>query len=377
MERLHGLGRFGRELLLTLVVGGVTAADLASNVPGSREDDWLSWSVMAVSVAGLLAHRRHPMAAAAVTGVGALTWTVSGHLGELLNLPAMVCLYYVALAGSRRRTWRVALLAAFASGAAAVAAGQEEGVVPSPVLEMAIPLVPLLLGEVVRGRHEMARRAAAEHRRETARRVREERVRMARELHDVIAHTVSAMTVQAGVALDALDSRPEMTRSALRQVRESGRSAVRELRTTLAMLRDETDGPAQPLTPAPRLDGLPELIERLPLSVTLHAGKAGGLPPVVELAAYRIVQESLTNAVKHAGARRATVLVHPAGGHLLIEITNDGPPHAPAVAAGEGFGLLGMRERAHSVGGTLEYGPLPTGGFKVRATLPTAPEGPP
>ncbi|RBM22124.1 sensor histidine kinase [Streptomyces sp. PT12] len=392
----------GKELLLTLAVGALTAADLASNVQGSREDDWLSWTVYAVSVLALLGHRRRPLPAAVVAGAGSLTWTLVGHLGELLNLPAMVCLYFVAEHGDRRRTLRVAVIAAFLSGAAAVVAGQEEArPVPSPVLEMAIPLVPLLLGEVVRGRHELARRAEEERKRETARLVREERVRIARELHDIVAHTVTAMTVQAGLALDAFDTRPELARGAMAQVRASGREAVRELRTTVTLLRDEGGEPA---APAPRLAQLPELIGRVPLRVTLHGcegdgpegdgpegdgpegdgpdggrsegdgpdgGGGPGASPVVELAAYRIVQEALTNVVKHSAARHAAVSVRAMDGGLLVEVTDEGPA---APSPGTGFGLLGMRERAAAVGGTLEYGALPGGGFRVRALLPVAAE---
>ncbi|WP_243745158.1 histidine kinase dimerization/phosphoacceptor domain-containing protein, partial [Streptomyces hainanensis] len=263
-------------LALTFGVGCLTAADLASNVPGTREDDWFSWLVYAVSMVGLLAHRVRPMTSAAVAGAGCVVWTLHGHIGELLNLPAMVALYHVALAGDRRRSLWVGALAALLAGGAAVAAGQEEGsAVPSPVLEMVVPLVPLLLGEAVRGRRELVRHALAEREREAERRVREERMRIARELHDIVAHTVSAMTVHAGVALEALDRRPEVARTALRQVRESGREAVAELRATVTVLREA--GPAAPVGPAPGLDQLPELVERLAggaLRVTLRRAGA-------------------------------------------------------------------------------------------------------
>ncbi|WP_226961812.1 MULTISPECIES: sensor histidine kinase [Streptomyces] len=372
-----------RDLALSVAVCCVTAVDLASNVPGSREDDWLSWALLGLTVFGLCWHRRRPLFAVVVTGVGSLGWTLVGHLGELLNLPWMVALYFLATSGDRRRTLWAGCVAALASGVVAVLAGREEGrPMPSPVLEMAIPLVPLLLGEVVRGRRELtayyaerAHRAEQEREREAARRVREERIRIARELHDIVAHTVSAMTVQAGVALDALDRRPELSRAALRQVRESGREAVRELRTTLSVLRDDE---AAPVTPAPRLAQLPELVARFPADrprIALRGGEllAGEprLPPVVELAAYRIVQEALTNVVRHSEGRHATVAIGlDARRRLVVEVVNEGPTRAGS--GGAGLGLVGMRERATAIGGTLDAGPLPGGGFRVRATLPTA-----
>lgn len=360
-------GALVRDLALSVAVGCLTAADLASNVPGSREDDWLSWALLGVAVFGLCWQRRRPLLATVVTGAGSLGWTLLGHLGELLNLPWMVALYFLASSGDRRRTLWIGAAAAFASGAVAVLAGQEEGrPVPSPVLEMAIPLVPLLLGEVVRGRRELtasyaerARRAEQEREREVERRVREERMRIARELHDIVAHTVSAMTVQAGVALDALDRRPELSRAALRQVRDSGREAVRELRTTLSVLRDDE---ATPVAPADRLG--------ISLRGGDLVGAEGGLPPVVELAAYRIVQEALTNVLRHSRARHATVAVGlDAERRLVVEVVDEGPARAGSGDAG--LGLVGMRERATAVGGALDVGPLPDGGFRVRATLPS------
>ncbi|SOD63141.1 Signal transduction histidine kinase [Streptomyces zhaozhouensis] len=374
-------GGLARDLALSAAIGCLTAADLASNVPGSREDDALSWLLLGVAVVGLCWQRRRPLLAVVVTGVGSLGWTLLGHLGELLNLPWMVALYFLACSSERRRTVVIGVLAAAASGIVSVLAGQEEGrSMPSPVLEMAIPLVPLLLGEVVRGRRELtasyaerARRAEQEREREAARRVREERMRIAREMHDIVAHTVSAMTVQAGVALDALDRRPELSRSALRQVRDSGREAIRELRTTLSVLRDDE---STPVAPAPRLAQLPELIARFPGDrprITLRGAEllTGGrpLPPVVELTAYRIVQEALTNVVRHSRADHATVALSlDAEGPLVVEVVDDGP--ARAEHTGAGLGLVGMRERATAITGTLSAGPLPDGGFRVHARLP-------
>jgi len=251
-----------------------------------------------------------------VTGAACAGWALHGHIGELLNLPVIVALYTVAVLGDRRRTLWTGLAAAVVSGVVALIVGRDvvnpQGL---PVLEMVWPLVPLLLGEAVRTRRELlaeyaarAARAEEDREREAARRVRQERVRVAREIHDILAHTVSAMTVQAGVALDALDTAPEVSRRAMTQVRASGKEAVRELRATLSVLR-ETESTA----PAPRLDQLTELVagtEAGGVRVTLRREPSGAaFPAVVEATAYRIVQEAPTNAVKHSGATRAVEAV--------------------------------------------------------------------
>ncbi|WP_307815669.1 histidine kinase [Streptomyces sp. 7-21] len=378
------------DAVLVAAVGCLTAADLASSMTGSRDDDWFSWLVFAGSLAGLLAWRRLPLAAAVVTGAGIAAWTLYGHIGELLNLPVMVALYGVAVSGERRRTLVTGAVAAAASGVVAVLSGQEEGrPFPSPVLEMIWPLVPLLLGEVVRGRRELtasyaerALRAEREREREAERRVRAERMRIARELHDIIAHTVSAMTVQAGVALEAMERRPDLARDAMRQVRASGREAVRELRATLEVLRDVPGGGAPGAGgPAPGLAQLPGLVaraggERLRVTLAGPLPDPARVPPGTGLAAYRIVQEALTNVVKHSRAREAVVSLAEADGTLVAEVVDGGPARAagaPPAGDGGGFGLIGMRERAAAVGGTLACGPEPGGGFRVRAELPLAP----
>ncbi|RKN44958.1 sensor histidine kinase [Streptomyces hoynatensis] len=351
-----------RTALITVGVGCLPAADLLRTVPGSREATWVSWLILAFSLAGLLLHRRLPPVSVAVTQGGCLAWTLYGHVGELLNLPAMLSLYSVAVTGSRRRTLRIAAVTSLLAVTAAVLSGRQEGrPVPSPLLEMAVPLAPLLLGEVIRGRRELAAAQAA-------RRLREERILLARELHDVLAHTVSAMTVQASVALEALDRRPELAREALGQVGASGREAMRELRATVALLRENPAAP--PTVPAPRLADLPGLLAHLPgtLRITLENAAGPPLPQAVELAAYRIVQEALTNVVKHSAARHATVRLAAVDGDLAVTVDDEGP--AAAAPGPAGFGLLGMRERATALGGTLSYGPLPSGGFRVSARLP-------
>ncbi|HET6859888.1 MAG TPA: histidine kinase [Streptomyces sp.] len=375
LGRLRALPPRAADLLVVAVVGLFTASDAAVNEPGYRQADALTWLLLALSLLALAWRRARPVPVALVTGGACAGWALYGHIGELLNLPVLVALYTVAVLGDRRRTVITGLVASLTSGVVALSVGRDvvnpQGL---PVLEMLWPLVPLLLGEAVRTRRELLReyaaraaRAEEEREREAARRVREERVRIARELHDIVAHTVSAMTVQAGVALDALDSRPDVSRQAMRQVRASGKEAVRELRATLTVLRE---GP-EPTAPAPGLDQLDELVRRLAagdLRISLHRDTGGGpLPAAVELAAYRIVQEALTNVVRHAAARHAAVSVTRGEGRLLVEVVDDGPP---AIPSGGGFGLVGMRERAGAVAGSVEYGPVPGGGFVVRASLP-------
>lgn len=367
---------------VTAVAAVGAAADLAASGPGHRTADAVSWSLYAVTVLALLARSVRPVPVALVTGAAGAGWALYGHTGELLNLPVIAALYSLAALGDRRRTVRAALVAAPASGLVSLLAGahtaQPEG---APALEAAWPLIPLLLGEVVRGRRELtasyaerAARAEQERDREAACRVQEERVRIARELHDIVAHTVSAMTVQSGVALDALERRPDMAREALRQVRASGREAVRELRAAVGVLREPAPAPEDRLA-VPGLAQLEELAARATGAegprVTLRLDAPRALPPLVELAAYRIAQEALTNVVRHArAARRVTVEVTADAGSLGIRVTDDGNP---ADRAGPpGHGLLGMRERAAAAGGTLEAGPLPGGGWQVRASLPLA-----
>ncbi|WNF31209.1 histidine kinase [Streptomyces sp. C11-1] len=381
--RARALPPLAADLLVAAVVGVFTAADAAVNDPGYRQADALTWALLVVSLAALACRRRWPVPVACVTGAACAGWALYGHIGELLNLPVIVALYTVAVLGDRRRTLWTAVVASLASGAVALVVGRDvvnpQGL---PVLEMVWPLVPLLLGEVVRTRRELlaeyaarAVRAEEDREREAARRVREERARVAREVHDILAHTVSAMTVQAGVALDALDTAPEVSRRAMTQVRSSGKEAVRELRATLSVLRE-----AESTAPAPRLDQLDELVagvEAGGVRVSLRRDTGGaGVPAVVEAIAYRIVQEALTNVVRHSAATHAAVSVTRTGPRLSVEVVDDGPPVPPppdppgAGAADQGFGLIGMRERAVSVGGSVTYGPDPGGGFRVHAELP-------
>jgi signal transduction histidine kinase len=193
---------------------------------------------------------------------------------------------------------------------------------------------------------------------------------MARELHDVLAHSISVINVQAGVGLALLDSDPEQARTALTTIKSASKEALGEVRQVLAGLRAPGDAPR---APAPGLDRLPELVEQAAgagLAVTVATdGRRGAVPPGADLAAFRIVQEALTNVVRHSGSRTAEVRIAYGAGSVRLQIDDEGPATGDD-AGGSGNGLIGMRERAAALGGTIEAGPRPGGGFRVRAQLP-------
>ncbi len=199
-----------------------------------------------------------------------------------------------------------------------------------------------------------------------------ERHRIARELHDVLAHSISVINVQAGVGLALLDTDPEQARTALTTIKAKSKEALGEVRQVLDTLRAPGDAPR---TPAPGLGRLPELVEQAAsagLTVEVE-GEPPALPPGTDLAAFRIVQEALTNVVRHSGSRHARVGLAREGGALRLRVDDDGPATG-AEAGGSGNGLAGMRERAAALGGTIEAGPRPDGGFRVLALLPIGPD---
>jgi signal transduction histidine kinase len=265
----------------------------------------------------------------------------------------------------------------------------------------AFPVVAGVLGHSVQNRRaylaaveERARRAEQSRDSEARRRVAEERVRIARELHDLVAHQITLANAQATVADHLFDARPEQTRKSLKELIETTGNALDDLRATVGLLRQAGDAAgegtgAAPAEPAPGLSRLPTLLEsfrRAGLEVSVHQeGTARPLPPGVDLTAYRIVQEALTNVTKHAGTgsarvhlafnrdRVAITVADDGGGARRTPTASTGPSASTAVDRLPGYGLIGMRERATAVGGHLSAGRRPEGGFLVSTQLPLPP----
>jgi signal transduction histidine kinase len=218
-------------------------------------------------------------------------------------------------------------------------------------------------------------RAAEAHEAEAQRRLAEERLRIARELHDVVSHSISMINVQAGVAVHVMDERPEEARAALVAIKNVSRDALRDLRSILGLLRQTDDAePRSPVAGLAQVAALADNVRRTGVRVALDLGveDARPLPPSIDLTAYRVIQEGLTNVVRHAPGAAATVTVRRRPDALLVEVADDGLAGAGAGESrqGAGHGLAGMDERVRAAGGSLEAGARPEGGFAVRATLP-------
>jgi signal transduction histidine kinase len=359
------------DALVVAAVAFPTFMDAWWNEPGTRQADAATYLLAATSVLALLVRRRWPVPVAIGCGASLSGLYVLGHHGELLNLPAMVSLYTVAVQTDRRAAVVTAVVASAWSGLLGFTSDDPIGAPGgSPVLEMIWPLVPLALGEAVRSRRQLVEFADAEREREAQRRVEAERLRMAREFHDVVAHTMAAVNVQMAAAVAAFDTDPETARRALHQARSSSKAALQELRATVALNRD-----TEPMAPAPTLERVHELVEparAAGIEVAFRDEHARAeLSGAAELAAYRVVQEAITNVVRHSNAHHVAVSLRSEPEGLVIEITDDGPSAASGPPVNSGFGLTGMAERVHAVGGRLEHGPTPSGGYRVRALLPT------
>jgi signal transduction histidine kinase len=332
-----------------------------------------AYLLVAVAGLALLGRRRHPVPVLCVSLAAVLAYSLLGYVNGAALLSPAVALYAVTSTGSVRRalTWAVVTLAALLTGTALRN--------PLGTFGGGFDLIPAMVAAALFGGIAVANRRAfvdsLQARAEDAaqRRIDEERLRIARELHDVVAHTMATINVQAGAAIHVAAERPEAATEALHAIRGASKDGLRELRAILNVLRqaDEPDA-TMPAPGLAQVDALVASASRAGLKTTLSVtGTRRPVAPAVDLAAYRIVQESLTNAIRHAGPATATVSLGYSAGELAIEVTDTGLGAPPGVAPSSGgHGLTGMRERAASVGGSLLAGPAPGGGFRVSARLP-------
>ena len=351
---------------------------------GAAPLDVLSWTLGAVIALPLLVHRRWPRAVLLITFATMILFYLV-HRRNISPAPLMfVPTYDVAVAGYLALAITVPAVIMVAGLFAVGLSGTPLVTVLADVLpSFVIFILAVALGEVVRGRRalaaETARRlelAEEEQRSEAARLLAEERLRIARELHDTVAHSMATITVQAGSALHVLSPAHDgAVHEALVSIRETSKTALGEMRAVLGQLR-EGSGATAAAAPAPEglgLGRLPELRAAVtaagsPVRVSVE-GEPGPLPPAVDHAAYRILQESLTNVLRHAvSGTEAEVSLRYAPDSVTITVANDGC--VPGGPPGTGNGLRGMRERATAAGGELEAGPRPEGGFLVTAKLP-------
>ncbi|MGP3924050.1 sensor histidine kinase [Streptomyces sp. 8N616] len=407
-------------VVLVLILLGMVTEPHGPSGPryGERRPEASSVVLAVLASAALVLRRRRPRRVLAVTGLFTLAELVTGpgDHGAPITMTTAVAVYTVASRTDRSTTWRVALLTAVALTATAMLFGARPWYGQQNLGIFAWNGMAAAVGDAVRSRRafidairERAERAERTREEEARRRVAEERMRIARELHDVVAHHIALVNVQAGVAAHVMDNRPDQAKEALAHVREASRSALNELRATVGLLRQFGD-PEAPTEPAPGLALLDQLVEGfaragLPVEVEVsstapkgpwHSRRAedaaaviGELPTGVDLTAYRVVQEALTNTHKHAGDEaRAVVRIARAWQSLEITVLDDGVGvpvpvlveageegtadggDEGAVDAGGGHGLLGMRERAAVLGGECEVGPRYGGGFRVHVRLP-------
>jgi signal transduction histidine kinase len=382
-------------MLAVTLVGSIGEANARLNASGEPVStgghpavpnaSWVVFVLVAIAAVSLAWRRRFPLAVLGVSLVCVSTYSLIGYVNGTALLDVMVALYTVATLMSSRS----ALLAGLATSicllvATAVhnpfgALGGGEILIPAEIV--AAVSIGIAVGNrraylrAVEARADQAERTREE---EAARRVDAERLRIARELHDAVAHTLSMINVQAGAAAHVAHDHPEQAARALEAIRLASKEGLREMRSIVNVLRQSDE--AEATQPAPGLDMLDELLattNRAGLTTTLRVdGTPRRLAATVDLAAYRIIQESLTNTIRHAGPASATVSLAWADDRLTLEIRDNGRGAsanggAPDVALrGAGHGLVGMRERAMAVGGTFETGSPSDGGFVVHAELP-------
>lgn len=344
-------------------------------------DQWIAYVAAAGSFLPLALRRRVPWLALLLSGSAAFLYTLFPWPPAFTILGPMIALYSLAAAATRRRAALVALLAGGLILSVPALALTRVRWVAEAVGMFALLAMAAFLGDAARSRREHiaqveGRAIEAERTREeeALRRVDEERIRIARDVHDIVAHSLSIVAVQAAAADALLESEPERARESIGHIRVTSKQALAELRSMLDVLRTgDHDAPLEPAPDLSRLDAIADRVREAGVGVALDL--APGLervPALVSVSVYRIVQEALTNVVRHARASEASVRVALAGDDLTLEVLDDGVG-ADAADAGDGHGIRGMAERVEALGGSFFAGPRTDArGFRVAAALPLA-----
>lgn len=381
------------DVLLALFVTAVQVQSAAIPVPlepVSRPVSGFGYALLIVSGTAIVARRRCPVPVFAITALASLVYFGFDFPDRLSYLGLFVALYTLAAYGDGRRSLVIGGVGTtvLAIGWLIAAADIEPSVAIGWVFfRIGASVISTVLGESVRSRRVIA--ADAQKRAELAERSREEeararvdaeRLRIAREVHDTVAHAIAIINVQAGVTAHVLDKRPEQAREALRAIEQTSSRALSEMRAILGVLREGDER-----EPHPGLDRIHELTDKArDAGLDIAIAQSAPIPPLpsaVGSAAYRIVQESITNVIRHVGPTRVTVTLEPGIDALRIRVTDEGrhdSARARAPLGGSpttGRGIVGMRERCRLLGGELDAKPRPAGGFEVEARLPLAPIG--
>ena len=379
----HRTGRrWTADAALAVAVGFVQVA--GTYLTGRHQTDRNTFDALAALLlvagpAALLLRRRYPVAVLAVAFSTALTYLALGYPRGPIFFALIAAFLTAVLAGHRAFAWASLAAGYLAFLWVGTVFGDEPRPGWGPMIGLGAWLAVLgTIGEVLRVRRDRAAEMARTQEEEARRRASEERMRIARELHDVLAHDISLINVQAGVALHLLDERPEQARTALAAIKQASKDALAELRSVLEILRQVDEGrPRSPTAGLAHLDRLVSGAAAAGLDVRVETeGVPRPLPASVDLAAFRIVQEALTNVTRHAGRATATVRLVYGDGELTVQVDDDGRgpssngASSEAGSPGGGNGIPGMKERAAALGGRLEAGPRPGGGFRVRTSLP-------
>ena len=368
--------------ILAVLVIAVSLTELAaSDDTMTTGEQRMATALLVAEGAVLVGRRVHPVLVWLAAGCLVSAYGLGPYPDPALHFGALIAVYSVAAHTSRR----TAAVTGVITLAAVVSVLLVDG--DADLADWAVNVLTLatawLLGDLLRTQRaytaEVASRAAQrelQQAEEAHRAVLEERARISRELHDVTAHHVSVMAIQAEAGQALLPGSPDEAAEVFGRIADTARLALGDLRRLLEVLAAEDDAAADGTrAPQPGLDRLGDLVEQVRhagLAVDLHVeGQAAPLPAAVDVSAYRIVQEALTNVLRHAGSARAGVVVRYGSGAVVVEVTDDGAPDSSAASTDPpGRGLVGMRERASLLGGSLEAGPRQGGGFRVLATLP-------